>query len=37
MYGGREEIYSVVVGKPEGMRPLGKPRHRMEDNIKMDP
>jgi hypothetical protein len=24
------------VGKPEGMRPQGKPRHRLEDNIKMD-
>jgi hypothetical protein len=25
-----------LVGKPEGKRPLGKPRHRWEDNIKMD-
>jgi len=24
------------VGKPEGMRPFGRPRHRWEDNIKMD-
>ena len=24
------------MGKPEGRRPLGKPRHRWEDNIKMD-
>jgi hypothetical protein len=24
------------VGKPEGRRPLGRPRHRWEDNIKMD-
>jgi len=24
------------VGKPEGKRPLGRPRHRWEDNIKMD-
>jgi hypothetical protein len=24
------------VGKPEGKRPLGRPRHRREDNIKMD-
>ena len=24
------------MGKPEGKRPLGKPRHRWEDNIKMD-
>jgi hypothetical protein len=26
----------VLVGKPEGRRPLEKPRHRWEDNIKMD-
>jgi len=25
-----------LVGKPEGMRPLGRPRRRWEDNIKMD-
>jgi hypothetical protein len=25
-----------LVGKPEGKRPLGKPRHRWEDNIKMN-
>jgi hypothetical protein len=25
-----------VVGKPEGKRPLGRPRRRLEDNIKMD-
>ena len=24
------------MGKPEGRRPLGRPRHRLEDNIKMD-
>jgi hypothetical protein len=29
-------VYSVLVGKPEGKRPLGRPRHRWEDNIKMD-
>jgi len=34
MYGG-EKRYRVFVGKPEGNRPLGKPRDRME-NIKMD-
>ena len=28
--------YRVLVGKPEGKRPLGKPRRRWEDNIKMD-
>ena len=26
----------VLVGKPEGKRPLGRPRHRREDNIKVD-
>jgi hypothetical protein len=29
-------VYSVLVGKPEGRRPLGRPRRRWEDNIKMD-
>jgi len=29
-------INRVLVGKPKGMRPLGKPRHRGEDNIKID-
>jgi hypothetical protein len=29
-------VYSVVVGKPEGRRPLGRPRCRWEDNIKAD-
>ena len=28
--------YRVLVGRPEGTRPLGGPRHRWEDNIKMD-
>jgi len=28
--------YRVLVGKPEGKRPLGRPRHRWEDNTKMD-
>jgi hypothetical protein len=27
---------NVLVGKPEGKRPLGRPRRRLEDNIKMD-
>jgi len=26
----------VLVGKPEGKRPLGRPKHKWEDNIKMD-
>ena len=29
-------VYRVLVGKSEGKRPLGKPRRRWEDNIKMD-
>jgi len=29
-------IYRVLVGKSEGKRPLGRARHRWEDNIKMD-
>jgi len=29
-------LHRVLVGKPEGKRPLGRPRHRWEDNIKMD-
>jgi len=28
--------YRVLVGKPEGKKPLGRPRRRREDNIKMD-
>jgi hypothetical protein len=35
-YGDRRGVYRVLVGKPEGKRPLGRPRHRWEDNIKMD-
>jgi hypothetical protein len=29
-------VYRVLVGRPEGRRPLGRPRRRWEDNIKMD-
>jgi len=29
-------VHRVLVGKPEGKRPLGRPRPRREDNIKMD-
>ena len=29
-------VHRILVGKPEGKRPLGKPRLRWEDNIKMD-
>jgi len=28
-------VHRVIVGKPEGTRPLGRPRHRWEDNIKI--
>jgi hypothetical protein len=28
-------LYRMLVGKPEGKRPLGRPRRRWEDNIKM--
>ena len=34
--GRRRSIYGVLVEKPEGKRPLGIPRSRWEDNIKMD-
>jgi len=34
--GERRGVYRVLLGKPEGKRPLGRPRHRGEDNIKMD-
>jgi hypothetical protein len=29
-------VYRVLVGRPESKRPLGRPRHRWEDNIKMN-
>jgi hypothetical protein len=34
--GERKGVYRVLVGKPVGKRPLGKPRRRWENNIKMD-
>jgi len=34
--GERRGVYRVWVGKPERKRPLGKPRRKWEDNIKMD-
>ena len=33
--GERRAVYRVLVGKPEGKRPLQRPRNRLEDNIKM--
>jgi hypothetical protein len=32
----KKNVYRILVGKPEGKRPLGKPRRSLEDNIKMD-
>jgi hypothetical protein len=29
-------VYRILVGRPEGKRPLGRPRRRWEDNIKLD-
>jgi hypothetical protein len=34
--GERRGVYLVLVGKSEGKRPLGRPRHRCGDNIKMN-
>jgi hypothetical protein len=34
--GDTRDAYRVLVGKPEGKRPLGRPRHRWEDKINMD-
>jgi hypothetical protein len=35
-HGRGEEVYRVLMGKPEGKRPLGRPRRRWEDEIRMD-
>jgi hypothetical protein len=34
--GEKRNAYRILVGKPEGKRPLGRPRRRLVDNIKMD-
>ena len=34
--GESRDVYRILVGKLEGKRPLGRPRSRWEDNIKMD-
>jgi hypothetical protein len=34
--GEERKVYMVLVGKPEGKRPLGRPRRRWEDGIRMD-
>jgi len=36
MYGESKGVYRVLVGKHEGKRPLGRPRHRGQNNTKMD-
>jgi hypothetical protein len=35
-FGTKRNTYRILVGKPEGKRPLGRPRRRWMDNIKMD-
>jgi hypothetical protein len=34
--GEERKVYKVLVGKPEEKRPLGRPRHRWKDGIRMD-
>jgi hypothetical protein len=34
--GEERKVYKVLVRKPEGRRPLGRPRHRWEDGVRMD-
>jgi hypothetical protein len=34
--GEERKVYKILVGKPEGKRPFGRPRHRWEDGIRMD-
>jgi hypothetical protein len=34
--GNKRNAYRLLVGKPKGKRPLGRPRHRWVDNIRMD-
>jgi hypothetical protein len=34
--GEERKVYKILVGKPEGKRPLGRPRHSWEDEIRMD-
>jgi hypothetical protein len=36
VYGERRGAYRVLVRKPEGRKPLGRPRHKLEHNIKTD-
>jgi hypothetical protein len=34
--GEERKVYKILVGKPEGRRPLGRPRRRWEDGVRMD-
>jgi len=34
--GKKRRLYSILVGRPDGRRPLGRPRRRWEDNIRID-
>jgi hypothetical protein len=34
--GEKRNLYKLLIGKPEGKRPLGRPRHRWIDNINLD-
>ena len=34
--GERSDVYRVLVGKPEGKGPIGRPSHKREDNVKMN-
>jgi hypothetical protein len=34
--GEKRNVYRILVGKPEGKRPLGRPRRRCEDNVRTD-
>jgi hypothetical protein len=36
MHGEKRNAYRILMGRPEGQRPLGRPRYRWEDNIKTD-
>jgi hypothetical protein len=36
MHGAKRNTYRILVGKPEGKRPQGRPRRRWENNIRMD-
>jgi hypothetical protein len=35
-YGEKRDAYRILMGRPEGRKPLGRPRRRWEDNIKME-